>query len=169
MMTVPPDRSVPALPARLQPLPREGWTASSGVTVAQLRVRCGMRDCPGDFGRVALVLHERPGNEHTEDVEFDVAPGLTYQGEDRWAEGARAQRLRAEGKPPLARRPTGLSRDSFRDRPLGPYDLAPQLWGFDEEWNVGADIECPICHRLVRLDRATAYAALDAHRVRGVE
>src|SRR5690242_5695256 len=70
----------PRLPARFQPLVPARWTSMAqqfgDVVMAQTRVRCGMSDCPGDFGRVTLSRSSQLVHGRTEHLLFEAAPGF---------------------------------------------------------------------------------------------
>lgn len=156
-----------ALPARFQPLPRNRWASANApfgdAIAAQLRVRCGMKDCKGDLGRISLTVSPEPINGATEHVVFELARGLVERPDGVWAEGNRTQALRKRGQPARARRPHGRREDWDGGRPLGAYEMPAESIGL---WRRGGTtvVECPDCHRLVQVHGRRAYVALVVRR-----
>ncbi len=152
----------PALPPRLLQVPRDRWacinTAFGDEVTAQLRVRCGVKDCPGDLGRISLTRSPQPINGATEHLVFEPARGLFERESCLWAAGKRARAFLRRGQRPLGRRPHGQGADR---------DFRGELTRFEMPGNVtplvaqsSVDIECPVCGRLVRMFGAEAHEAL---------
>ncbi len=153
----------PALDPRLQRLPRHQWESANDPfgdrLVAQARLRCGMRDCPGDLGRVSLTRSSETINGATDHLVFEPARGLVQGTDGVWAEGKRAERARKSGTRPLGRRASPIPQDWLASKPLGPFEVPAVSVGLT--WRGGVtEIRCPACRRLIRLQSRVAYEEL---------
>jgi len=153
----------PALDTRLQRLPRHQWESANDPfgdrLVAQARLRCGMRDCPGDLGRVSLTRSSETINGATDHLVFEPARGLVLGKDGVWAEGKRAERARKSGTRPLGRRASPIPRDWRSSEPLGPFEVPAISVGLSRRGGVTV-IRCPACRRLIHLHSRVAYDAL---------
>ncbi len=153
----------PALPIRFQSLHQDRWESANGPfgdrIAAQLRVRCGAKDCPGDFGRISLTVSPEPINGASEHLVFEPTRGLLQRQDGVWAEGKRAQACRRSGRSPLGRPASTLRWDWQASRALTPYEVPADSVGLSRRGGT-TEIECPICHRIVRFLSQEADAAL---------
>ncbi len=160
------------LPPRFQPLPRDRWQAAfdhshSGAPSwigSAFRVRCGMKDCPGDLGSVAL-FRVPDGGPQPNDWEYQVPRGFVSTGERMWAESKRASALRRRGLPPRGRsrrpHPRQFDWDMLEPlTPLKPFEMPNDIADLGED-GLPVFVECPICQRLMRFTAADAQAVLD--------
>ncbi len=158
-----PAKEWPTLPARFQPLQRGRWESANDPfddrIAAQLRVRCGVKDCPGDFGRISLTVSPEPINGASEHLVFEPMRGLLKREEGVWAEGKRTQACRRSGRSPLGRRASTRHWDWQASRALTPYEVPADSVGLSRRGGT-TEIECPICHRIVRFLSQEADAAL---------
>ena len=158
-------------PPRYQAVPETAWSIAEwgvpGTIVGMLRVRCTMRDWPGDLGRVARIRYGSPPvpsepdwYEYQAPRDFHAVPD-TRPREFRLGERGRAYRARGEPLSGRGARPPGTDWDPAT--PLGAHDKPGTTYGLGDGTGRDSDVivHCPHCPRKVRVTRAGAAAKLD--------
>ena len=155
------------LPAQLLPLPRAQWTTSQEYPEAEitggLRVRCGMRDCRPDLGRIIRIRLADGYDWH----EYQAPPGFVFREESvegaetpvfAWSERAAEQRRR--GGPLIGRRPH-RARGDWRRTTLGPREMPAMTYGLGYPGqHTALVVLCTRCPRKARVTLSEALAAL---------
>lgn len=149
---------------RFQRLPDSAWSSAlpvelvPGDEVAVLRIRCGMKDCPGDLGSVARLttfdghvsLDYRAPRGFVRDRDSSEAP--TFR------ESQTAKRAARVGLPLEGRRPHRKTRDWDQSAPLDRRGMPGQSYGLDD--GKPLMVACNRCPRYVRFATADVQAGL---------
>jgi hypothetical protein len=142
---------------------RESHGASRPFVAGALRIRCGMKDCPGELGRAARQRYMAGmGCEPYDFFVYQAPRGFVKLAETDhpvYALSRRARAMMRQGLPPRGRRTHSGRGDWDSSRELRPYDLPGETYGLDEGAPVG--LVCPVCNRTWLLRKADVRVELD--------
>lgn len=131
-------------------------STSDGMSAdAAVRLRCLMKDCPGELGRV-VCSHPVEGQSSWE---YQAPRGFVQKAERLWAESPRARRFRRREWGLHGRRHHKGVSDWNRERPLRPWEMPGETWGLDDGQPVC--VECNVCARPSSFSKSHAQRFLD--------
>lgn len=130
-----------------------GW--QTNVT-AVARLRCGMEDCPGDLGHVAMIAYVAGIADYY--WGYHTPRGFVKRDDGCWCMGGRARSRRDKGLNMTGRAAHGRAGDWNKAQPLGAKELPAEGELMDE--GVPLYIRCDRCPRLMRVSIADVRAFL---------
>ncbi len=150
---------------RFQAVPRDMWPSAEeadvkgwgGEVAGVVRIRCFMRDCPSDLGRV-IWARSAEGPSPYDWYEYWAPRGMAKDVKDPGSAYSRSKRTQdriKSGLPLIGRRPHGGKQDWNARAPLGRWEMGGDKYGLDD---TPLSVDCTACPRTIRFTRTDVQA-----------